>query len=132
MFSQACVKNSVHREGGVSGTHTPSPWACIALLLGMHTPSPGHGCPQARTPLGTPPPLGTHAPRHAFFPLHMSSSPQARMPPPPHRKVDNTRYGERSMSGRYVSYRNAFLLLVMTTAAFVVLTVHVEHRTKIC
>ena len=85
MFSQACVKNSVHKEGHVRGTHslpararkswahTHAPWTCV------HAPW-SH----------------MHAPRHAH-------TPWACMPPSGY-------YEMRSMSRRYASYWNAFLL----------------------
>ena len=50
MFSQACVKNSVHRRGCVSHACCP----------------PGHECPQAHMPPGH-----AHSSRHAHLWAHM-------------------------------------------------------------
>ena len=68
MFSQACVKNSVHK-GGVYPTHAPQ---------GTH--ALGHACP----PVACTPP-GKHAPWHAHTPPRHSpprhAPPWARSPP---------------------------------------------------
>ena len=52
MFSQACVKNSVHKREHMRGTHAPPP--CPGThTLDTHTCPPGHTCPpRARTPPG--------------------------------------------------------------------------------
>ena len=90
IFSQACVKNSVQREGGVSqhslGQRPPLPSACWDTPPGQTPPTPGrhHPLPLADTPLGRPP----------------QADPPGRHPPPG---------ADGYCSGRYASYWNAFL-----------------------
>ena len=90
-----------------------APGACMPLPghacpLGTHAardacPSPpGHAHPQACTPPGHAHHPGMHTPRHAHPPGH-ACLPWACTPPGGH-------YEKRSMSGRYTSYWNAFLL----------------------
>ena len=102
IFSQACVKNSVHR-GGVSreppGTRqTPPPQDQGEPPLGPGRP-PQQGEPPGReNPLGRENPSGTK-----------KNPPPGPGRPPPGREEDCS---IRSMSGRYASYWNTFLLIV--------------------
>ena len=110
IFSQECVKNSVHRGGG-----------CLPQCMLGYTP-PGTRPPQTRQadPPGTrPPPTRQadpprpgrhhHPPRGADPPKQTppweQTSPRTRQTPPP-READCS---IRSTSGRYASYWNAFL-----------------------
>ena len=79
MFSQACVKNSVHKGGAhpSSGRHTPL-W---------QTPQSGRQVPPGQTPLG-----------------QTSPAPLGRYPRAPGRHPRDC-----YCSGRYASYWNAFL-----------------------
>ena len=95
MFSQACVKNSVH--WGVCIPHMPPPLPGHACLQ-AHVPPGMHTHPSAHTSPGHEPPMHiytTHPPRHAC-------------PPSPPRRY----YEMRSMSGRYASYWNALLFVI--------------------
>ena len=59
MFSQACVKNSVHGGGHAPGTYAPSWHPCPP---GMHAPTPlEHTHPLAHMPPGMRAPPGMHA-----------------------------------------------------------------------
>ena len=92
VFTRVC--HSVHRGACMRiPCHTRAP--CLTHLL-PHTPAP----------------LGMHAPYHACLPCH------ARLPPPmpschvhPLPCMPPRYYEMLSMSGRYASYLNAFLLL---------------------
>ena len=63
MFSQACVKNSVHRGGVCIKAHTPGQTTPRQTPAGRHPP--GQTIPPGRHP---PPPLGRHPPgRHPLL-----------------------------------------------------------------
>ena len=101
IFSQACVKNSVHGGGVSASVHAGIP-------PGAHPPRPGTH-PQEQTPPGVDPQT-RHPPRTRHLP-RTRHPPGSRPPgsrPPPRGKADCS---IRSMSGRYASYWNAFLLM---------------------
>ena len=101
IFTSVC--HSVHRGGGVSEADPP----------GRHThPPPRAGTPQTRHPPRTRHPPGRHtppwqAPPWAGTPLGRHTPQQTPPGPDPPREADAS---IRSMSGRYASYWNAFLL----------------------
>ena len=113
IFSQTCVKNSVH-TGGV--------WGCLPQCMLGYTPRPA-----GRPPLEQTPPRTKHVSRilstwggrvsasvHAeIHPPDQADPPRSRQIPPkqtpPSREADSS---IRSTSGRYASYWNAFLLLL--------------------
>ena len=78
MFSQACVKNSVHRGGGMCATHAPLP----RTLPTMHVPPAMHA-PLPCTPCHTCSPA-IHAHQHAC-------PPNIHVPPPILRDAVNER-----------------------------------------
>ena len=107
IFSQACVKNSVHRRGG----------GCLPqCMLGYTTPpGPGHTPPEQTPPQTRHPPgsrhslgPGTHLPPLGADPPQTRHTPRSRHPP---READ---CNIRSTSGRYASYWNAFLLTIFS------------------
>ena len=106
MFSQACVKNSIQGRRCMWDTHPPGMHAPQAHTLpGTHVP--GHACP---TPLGMYAPCpGMHAP---YLQSCMSPS--------------HGYYDMRSMSGRYASYWNAFLLLLR-----ILFEISIKHFLKV-
>ena len=89
IFSQACVKNSVHRGGGCLPQcmlgYTPSPWEQTPPL-GADTPPLGADTPGADTPPGTHPPQEQTPPQ--------SRHPSTRHPPPPRKQT--AAYGQRA------------------------------------
>ena len=98
MFSQACVKNSVHREGGVYpsmhwGTHLPLPSACWDTHhLGQTPPWADITPPWADTPFPgqTPLPLGRHPSPWTDTPSPRQTYPLGRPPPRPRRPLQRT------------------------------------------
>ena len=87
IFSQACVKNSVHGGG-------------VCLSACWDTP------PRADTPQQTPPPPPRQTPPHSPLGIHpLDRHPPWQTPLPP---------AGDYCSGRYASYWNAFLWLVIT------------------
>ena len=92
IFSVACVKNSVH--GGSTWAGTPPP-------PGRYIPQAGTSPRQVHPRAGTHPPGQVHTPPGRYTPW--AGTPPARY------------YEIRSMSGRYASYWNAFLLILKTT-----------------
>ena len=120
IFSQACVKNSVHRGGRVSasvhaGIHPPSRPPKDQTPQRRHPPRADP--PRADTPLGpgTPPPEQTPTPRDQTpgADTHTSGTrhPPGQTPPRPDPPRDQTLdCSIRSTSGRYASYWNAFLV----------------------
>ena len=112
MFSQACVKNSVHK----GQTPPPLPSAC----WDTHTPAQcmlGYTPPPAQCMLGsTPPPPDTLLGRHPRV-----DTPLGRQPPPS---------GDHC-SRRYASYWNAFLLdsiLLILASSFYELLVQIDEN----
>ena len=105
MFSQACVKNSVHM-GEVYTPWTDTPPLADTLLLGRQ-PTPAqtpHSC--ADTPLGRHAP-GQTPPSWADIPNPLGQTPLPRLgrhPAP----------ADGYCSGRYASYWNAFLFCSMS------------------
>ena len=91
IFSEACVKNSVHRRGlpqCMLGYHPHPPPGT------RHPPPPGAGTPWDQAP----PPRNRH-------PLGPGTPPGPSTPSRPCWEI-------RSTSGRYASYWNAFLLSI--------------------
>ena len=134
IFSEMCVKNSVHSGGGVSasvhaGIHPPgadppipgadTPTPRSRQPTGADTPPeqtpPGADTPQEQTPreqthtprADNPLPPGADTPPGADIP-QKQTPPKEQTPPPTH-EADS---GIRSTSGRYASYWNAFLIFV--------------------
>ena len=109
MFSQACVKNSLHR-GSMHGMHVPRHACPQAYPPGTHTrPLPAQACtpPGMHAPSHTPPrhahPLDIHAPWHAH-PSHT--------PPPPHTPADTTRCGQWG-GGTHPTGMHSCLMLIL-------------------
>ena len=130
IFSQACVKNSVHRGGGClpqcmlgytpPGADTPLDQADTPT--GAETPNPDQAdtppdqadpSPQTRQ---TPPTRQTHT-HTPDPPGTRQTPPRTRQTPPPPREADSS---IPSTSGRYASYWNAFLLNEMYAAYLIV------------
>ena len=108
MFSRACVKNFVHRGGGISqhalgrGGVYPGVYVC-----------PGGVFPGV-CPLGVVYPPGTKG-RHPPQPEADHHPPGIEADPPPGPQADTPHAGSheiRSTSGLYASYRNAFLFVL--------------------
>ena len=104
IFSEACVKNSVH--GGSTWAGTPPP----PHPLGPGTPPRTRYTPLTRyTPDQVPlPEPGTHPPGTRY-------TPRDQVPPPPHQPWDQVHppssacWEIQATSRRYASYWNAFL-----------------------
>ena len=114
MFSQACVKNSVHRrrESGrqtrpLAGRH--GPWQADTPLAGRLPPPPG----RQTSPLFL---AGRHPPSpwQADIPSWQADTPPGRQTPPP----EGTPPPDGHCSGRYESYRNVFLLTIHLVATY--------------
>ena len=149
IFSQACVKNSVHGGGGgclpqcMLGYTPPRP--------GRHPPKPGRHPPKSRPPWTrqtppqtrqTPPRPGRHPPRPGRHPPEQTPLDQVDTPPdqadppgpgrPPPDQADTpppeADSSIRSTSGRYASYWNAFLCYIIILFIYFevsVLSVHI-------
>ena len=109
IFSEACVKNSVHRrEGGLP-----------QCMLGYHHPSQDQaGTPQDQAPpwdqAGRYPLPQDQAPPRARHPSEPGTPPGTRHHPPQSRAC----WEIRSTSRRYASYCNAFLFSNMLPSKF--------------
>ena len=91
IFSEACVKNSVHGGVCLSACWDTNPYPP------MQTPPPGAGPPQEQTPPRSRPPGGKHLPEQT---------------PPP---GSSACWEIRPTSGRCASYWNAFLCSLFYT-----------------
>ena len=105
IFSEACVKNSVHR-GEYLGRSSPGPGTPPGQVP-LHQVPPGRYTPPDQVPPGRYTPLGRYTPR--------AGTPGTRYLPPGTRSTpsgSSACWEIRATSGRYSSYWNAFLLLV--------------------
>ena len=100
MFSQTCVKNSVHGEGG-----------CLPKGMLGYTHPPRADTPSRQTPLGQTPPSRWTPPL---------SRPPGRHPP----ALWDARI--RSTSGRYASYWNAFLFYILLHLLLNLYNLHID------
>ena len=110
IFSEACVKNSVHGGGGVclSACWDTPPWE--------QTPPQEHMPPRSRHPPWSRNPPGADTPPGAYTPWSRHPHPPGSRPPradthtPEQTPPPGADCSIRSTSGRYASYWNAFLL----------------------